>query len=97
MTTGDPQFLKKLALEETVCIEPGLKKWIKNHLLSDKHIHASKTMDNKQHRYDLEIDNDTHWALVKIGAEHKIHYETYAEEVLKAHVKQHKLGQQTKD
>ena len=78
-------------------IEPGLKDWIKNHLLSNKHIHAAKTMDNKLHRYDLEIDNDTHWALVKLGAEHQMHYEEYAEQVLKGHVEQYELDQQTKD
>ena len=77
-------------------VEPGLKDWIKNHLLSDKHIQAAKTMNNKLHRYDLEIDDDTHWALVKLGAECKMHYENYAEHVLKTHVKQ-LLDQQAKD
>lgn len=81
----------------TESIEPGLKDWIKNHLLSDKHIQAAKTMDNKLHRYDLEIDDDTHWALVKLGAEYKMHYETYAEQVLKNHVVKQLLDQQTKD
>lgn len=78
-------------------IEPGLKDWIKNHLLSDKHIQAAKTMDNKLHRYDLEIDDNTHWALVKLGAEYKMHYEVYAEQVLKSHVVKQLLDQQTKD
>lgn len=81
----------------TDAIDPGLRTWIKNHLLSDKHIHALKTMDNKLHRYDLEVDDNTHWTLVRIGAEHKMHYEQYAEEVLKAHVEQYELDQQTKD
>ena len=78
-------------------IDPGLRNWITNHLLSDKRIEAAKTMDNKLHRYDLEINNDTHWALVKLGADHQMHYEQYAEEVLKAHVEQQLLDQQTKD
>ena len=76
-------------------IDPGLKDWVKKHLLSDKHIELAKTMDNKRHRYDLEIDNDTHWLLVKIAAEYQMHYEQYAEEVLKGHVEQHQLDQQT--
>jgi hypothetical protein len=44
-------------------------------------------------RYDLELDQDTHWGLVKLGAELKMHQENYAEEVLKAHV-EHELGKQ---
>jgi hypothetical protein len=47
-------------------------------------------------RYDLELDQDTHWGLVKLGAELRMHAESYAEEVLKAHV-EHELGKQTKD
>ena len=54
------------------------------------------TLRPKLHCYDLEIDDDTHWALVKLGAEIKMHYENYAEHVLKTHVKQ-LLDQQTKD
>lgn len=42
-------------------------------------------------RYDLELDQDTHWGLVKLGAELRMHAESYAEEVLKAHV-EHELG-----
>lgn len=41
--------------------------------------------------YDLELDQDTHWGLVKLGAELRMHAESYAEEVLKAHV-EHELG-----
>ena len=44
-------------------------------------------------RYDLELDQDTHWGLVKLGAELRMHQEDYAEGVLKAHVK-HELGKQ---
>lgn len=53
-------------------------------------------MSQTTERYDLELDQDTHWGLVKLGAELKMHAETYAEEVLKAHV-EHELGKQTKD
>jgi hypothetical protein len=37
------------------------------------------------HKYDLEIPSDLHWELVKLGAELKMDYEVYAEEVLKMH------------
>lgn len=55
------------------------------------------TLRPKLHCYDLEIDDDTHWALVKLGAEIKMHYETYAEQVLKNHVAKQLLDQKTKD
>jgi hypothetical protein len=51
-------------------------------------------LSNGLYRYDLEIDEDTHWSLVKLGAEHQMHHEQYAEEVLKGHVEQCKLDQQ---
>lgn len=40
------------------------------------------------HRYDLELDEDTHWGLVKLAAEIRMHQEDYAEQVLKAHVEE---------
>lgn len=91
MTIGDPQFLKTLTVQEDELVN-----WFNNHFpVRDKL--TSKTMDNKLHRYDLDVDDDTHWALVKLGAEIKMHYEQYAEEVLKGHVEQYKLDQQTND
>jgi hypothetical protein len=39
----------------------------------------------EHHKYDLEIPDDLHWELVKLGAELKMDYEVYAEEVLKMH------------
>ena len=53
-------------------------------------------MTKTTERYDLELDQDTHWGLVKLGAELRMHSESYAEEVLKAHV-EHELGKQTTD
>ena len=50
-------------------------------------------MTTEYQRYDLELDPDTHWGLVKLGAEIRMHQEDYAEQVLKAHV-EHELGQQ---
>jgi hypothetical protein len=37
-------------------------------------------------RYDLEIPEDTHWELVKLAAELKMHHEDYAINVLIGHV-----------
>jgi len=54
------------------------------------------TMSKTTERYDLELDQDTHWGLVKLGAELRMHAESYAEEILKAHV-EHELGKQTTD
>jgi hypothetical protein len=39
----------------------------------------------EHHKYDLEIPNDLHWELVRLGAELKMDYEVYAEEVLRIH------------
>ena len=39
----------------------------------------------EHHNYHLEIPDDLHWELVKLGAELKMDYEVYAEEVLKMH------------
>ena len=58
--------------------------------------YPSTLMTQTNERYDLELDQDTHWGLVKLGAELKMHAESYAEEVLKAHV-EHELGKQTTD
>lgn len=56
--------------------------------------HPYTTMSQTTERYDLELDQDTHWGLVKLGAELRMHAESYAEEILKAHV-EHELGKQT--
>ena len=34
-------------------------------------------------KYDLEIDEDTHWGLVSFGAQHRMHEEIFAEFILK--------------
>lgn len=47
-------------------------------------------------RYDLELDKHIHWKLVGLAAQLEMDYETYAESVLEAHVKQ-KLDNKTKD
>jgi len=47
---------------------------------------ASQTMTTpKNHDYHLDIPDDLHWELVRLGAELKMDYEVYAEEVLKMH------------
>jgi hypothetical protein len=37
-------------------------------------------------RYDLDIPEDTHWELVKLAADLKMHHEDYAINVLIGHV-----------
>lgn len=37
-------------------------------------------------RYDIEIPDDTHWELVKLAADLKMHHEDYAINVLIGHV-----------
>ena len=39
-------------------------------------------------RYDLEVPEDTHWELVKLAADLKMHHEDYAQNVLIGHVEQ---------
>lgn len=33
-------------------------------------------------RYDIEIDDDTHWELVRIAAKNKQHHEDFVEQIL---------------
>ncbi len=51
-------------------------------------------MTPKNYRYDLDLHEDTHWGLVKLAADLRMHQEDYAEQILKAHVEQ-ELGNQT--
>lgn len=46
-------------------------------------------------RYDLDIPEDTHWELVKLAAELKMHQEDYAQYVLIGHVEK-ELDRQAK-
>ena len=39
-------------------------------------------------RYDLDLPEETHWELVKLAAELKMHHEDYAQNVLIGHVEQ---------
>jgi hypothetical protein len=47
-------------------------------------------------RYDLEIPDDTHWELVKLAADLKMHHEDYAINVLIGHV-EYELDRKAKD
>lgn len=42
-------------------------------------------LSNGKYKLDLEIHEDTYWALIKLGAQHKMHIEEYAESVLENH------------
>ena len=37
---------------------------------------------DKVHRYDIEVNDDTHWALVRIAAKQKLHQEDFVEHLL---------------
>ena len=37
---------------------------------------------NPKRRYDIEVDDDTHWALVSIAAKQKLHQEDFVEQLL---------------
>ena len=43
---------------------------------------------NDHKRYDLELPEDTHWELVKLAADLRMHHEDYAQNILIAHVEQ---------
>ena len=53
-------------------------------------------LSNGKHTVHLEVDEDTYWGLVKLGAEIKTDCETYAENLLIGCV-QSELDKQTKD
>ena len=40
-------------------------------------------------RYDLEVPEDTHWEIVKMAADLRMHHEDYVQNMLVAHVEQH--------
>jgi len=53
-----------------------------------KKLTTSKTMQlhNGKYTMHLEVDEETYWGLVKLGAEIKTDSETYAENILLGHV-----------
>lgn len=51
-------------------------------------------LSNGKFKLDLEVDEDTYWGLIKLGAEIKTHVETYAEHILLGHVES-ELDKQT--
>lgn len=53
-------------------------------------------LSNGKYSLHLEIDEDTYWGLIKLGAEIKTECETYAEHVLLGHVEA-ELDRKTKD
>lgn len=53
-------------------------------------------LSNGKYSLHLEVDEDTYWGLVKLGAEIRTDCETYAENLLLGHV-QSELDKQTTD
>lgn len=52
-------------------------------------------LSNGKYRYDIELDEETHWILVKLGAELRMHQEDYAEQLLRSHCETY-LNRETK-
>jgi hypothetical protein len=63
-----------------------------------KKLTTSKTMQlhNGKYTMHLEVDEDTYWGLVRLGADIKTDCETYAENILLGHV-QSELDRQATD
>lgn len=43
-------------------------------------------------RYDIEVDEDTHWELVRIAAKQKLHQEDFVEQLLVEFVAEHRAA-----
>ena len=43
-------------------------------------------------RYDIEVDDDTHWELVRIAAKQKLHQEDFIEQLLVEFVAEHRAA-----
>jgi hypothetical protein len=43
-------------------------------------------------RYDIEVDDDIHWELVRIAAKHKLHQEDFVEQLLVEFVAEHRAA-----
>ena len=43
-------------------------------------------------RYDIEVDDDTHWELVRIAAKQKLHQEDFVEQLLVEFVAEHRAA-----
>lgn len=43
-------------------------------------------------RYDIEVDDDTHWELVRIAARQKLHQEDFIEQLLVEFVAEHRAA-----
>ena len=46
----------------------------------------------RKRRYDIEVDDDTHWALVSIAAKNKLHQEDFVEQLLVEFVAEHRAA-----
>ena len=64
--------------------------------LANKPFTKQMMLSNGKYALHLEIDEDTYWGLVKLGAEIRTDCETYAEHILLGHV-QSQLDKQATD
>ena len=50
---------------------------------------VESTKPKPKRRYDIEVYDDTHWELVRIAAEQKLHQEDFVEQLLVEFVAEH--------
>ncbi len=65
-------------------VDPELRKYATE--LVNKPFPKQMMLSNGKYSLHLELDEDTYWGLVKLGAEIKTDCETYAEHLLIGHV-----------
>ena len=57
-------------------------------LESSTPVESTKT----KRRYDIEVDDDTHWELVRIAAKQRLHQEDFVEQLLVEFVAEHRAA-----
>ncbi len=65
-------------------IDPELRKYAIE--LINKPFQKTMMLSNGKYSMHLEVDEDTYWGLVRLGADIKTDCETYAENILLGHV-----------
>lgn len=60
---------------------------------AEKRLQKTMMLSNGKYRYDIEVDEETHWILVKLGAEIRMHQEDYAEHLLRSHCEAYLSGE----
>jgi hypothetical protein len=91
--TQCPSTILKIESKDSM-IDPELRKYATE--LVNKPFPKQMMLSNGKYSLHLELDEDTYWGLVKLGAEIKTDCETYAEHILIGHIESG-LDQQATD